>query len=220
VTIEFVVDGQGQFYFTEIKPRIVTEHPLTETRARLDLVREQIRLAAGEPLGLTQADVQLHGWAMSCRINAQDPQRNFMPSPGRLRVRFPNGPETRTDSYVYSGCIVPAVYDPLIAKVTVWAPGRAACLARLQRALHEISFHGIATNAAFLHQLAHSPQMVNGDYTTETTSSIQTPGEPVPLRDLAIAAALRYLRSSEEGQPVTPDRVDNNWHRSARGLPE
>jgi acetyl/propionyl-CoA carboxylase alpha subunit len=220
VTIEFLVDARGEFYFTEIKPRIVTDHPLTEMRTRFDLVREQIRLAAGEALGCTQDEVRLDGCAMSCRVTAQDPQQQFMPSPGRVRVRFPNGPETRVDTYVYSGCLVPGTYDPLIAKLTVWGNTRAACHARLRRALHGLSFSGITTNTSWLEQLAQHPAFVRGDYTTETTLPAQTGTDERTLRDFAIAAALSYARAQDVSHPTTPPRVTGQWHRAARELPE
>lgn len=220
ITIEFLVDARGEFYFTEIKPRIVTDHPLTEMRTRLDLVREQIRLAAGEALGYTQNDVRLDGHAMACRITAQDPQQHFMPSPGRVRVRFPNGPETRIDTYVYSGCRVPGTYDPLIAKLTVWANSRAACHARLMRALHGMSFSGIATNASWLEQFAQHPDFIHGVYSTETTAHVQSEPHALTLRDFAIAAALFYARTAETAQPFTPPRLTSQWHRAARELPE
>lgn len=117
-TVEFLVDTEGNFFFTEIKSRIQVDHALTEMITRMNLVQEQLRIAAGEPLGWTQADVRLEGWAMLCRIHAEDPWRR-LPSPGRLRrVRLPGGPEVRVDTYVYSECDVPGNYDSLIAKLT------------------------------------------------------------------------------------------------------
>ncbi len=219
MSFEFLVDPRGEFYFTEIKPRIQIEHPLTEMRARLDLVRAQILLAANEPLGLTQADAQLHGWAMACRIHAQDSEQNFLPSPGRVRVRFPNGPETRTDTYIYSGCFVPAAYDPLIAKITVWGPDRATALARLERALHESSFRGIVTNVPWLEQAVASREVSEGTYSTETDVA-KIAHSDNSLRDLAVAAALSYVHTTAISHPQIPARVVTNWHRSARTLPE
>lgn len=218
-TLEFLVDARGIFHFVEIKPRIQIEHALTEMRARLDLVREQIRLAAGEPLGMTQADVTLCGCALSCRIHAQDPQKNFMPSPGRVRVRFSHGPETRTDTYIYSGCLVPTEYDPLIAKVTVWDHDRPRAMARLQRALREITFHGIATNVGWLERALAQPDVQRGVYSTETEVE-KTPIEDTRLRDLAIAAALLYAGANGAARPVVPERLLSNWHRAARKIPE
>lgn len=219
VTLEFLADADGALYFSEIKPRIQIEHPLTEMRARLDLVREQIRLAAGEPLAMTQAEVSLQGWAIACRINAHDPQQNFLPSPGRVRVRFPNGPETRTDTYVYSGCLVPAAYDPLIAKITVWGLDRATALTRMERALREITFHDIVTNVPWLEQAVQHPDIQRGVYSTAT----HIPNEienSMALRDLAIASALLYVRANERAQPSVSERMTSEWHRAARALPE
>lgn len=220
VSIEFLIDAQGQPFFTEIKPRIQGEHPLTELRTRLDMVREQIRLAAGEPLNLRQSDVLPQGWAMLCRIQAQNPQQNFMPSPGRVRVRFSNGPETRLDTFLYSGSMVPVLYDPLVAKLTVWAKDRSACLARLERALYELSFNGISTNVTQLQQLAQQPDVQSGAYDTETTPQIRIESNPARLRDLAAAAALLYVRTMQGFTPITPERLTSNWHHAARDLPE
>lgn len=220
LTVEFLVDERGRAYFTEIKPRIATDHGLTEQRTRLDLVRAQIQLAAGEPLELGQEDVRLEGWAMACRIYAQDPQQNFMASPGRVRVRFPNGPETRMDTYVYSGCVVPQAYDSLIAKLMVWGPDRASAHARLERALSELSFKGIATNVPLLQQLVQHPTLAAGTYTTETLGLIRAEPGAAPLRELAVAAALFYARANDMTRAVTPDRLASNWHRAARVLPD
>ncbi len=220
VTIEFLIDARGAFYFTEIKPRITTDHPLTEMRTRLDLVREQIRVAAGEPLSFAQRAVRLDGCAMLCRLTAQDPQQNFMPSPGRVRVRFPNGPETRMDTYVYTGCVAPETYDALIAKLTVWDATRAACYARLLRALHGLSFGGIVTNASWIEKFAQQPDFARGAYSTASAPTPPRETDALTLRDFAVAAALLYARAQTTAQPTIPPRVMSQWHRAARALPE
>lgn len=220
VTVEFLVDDQGRIFFTEIKPRIQVEHPLTELRTRLDLVREQIQLAAGELLGMRQQDVTLQGCSMLCGIQAQNPQQNFMPSPGRVRVRFSNGPETRLDTFLYSGAMVPAAYDSLIAKLSVWAADRQSCLARLDRALHELSFNGIVTNVTQLQQLLTQSDVRRGVYDTATRSQVRSESDPTRLRDLAVAVALLYARTGQGPTPETPERLTSNWHRAARTLPE
>ncbi len=220
VTIEFLMDAAGNFYFTEIKARITTDHPLTEMRTRLDLARAQIRLAAGEPLGFDQNDVHLAGHAMLCRLTAQDPQQNFMPSPGRVRVRFPNGLETRLDTYVYTGCVVPDRYDALIAKLTVWDHTRAACRARFLRALHGLSFSGIATNASWTEKLAQHLAFARGDYSTESALTPPRGTDEQTLRDFAVAVALLYARAQETALPTISPRVQSRWHRAARELPE
>lgn len=219
-TVEFLVDGDGRFYFTEIKARISLEHPLTEMLSRVDLVQEQLRVAAGLPLSVRQEDVSLRGWAMQCRVRAEDPSRNLMPTPGRLRrVRLPSGPEVRVDTYVYSGYDVPPEYDPLLAKLVVWGPDREACLARMQRALREYRLIGIPTNLPLLERLMAQPEIEQGRYHT---------GYPVQLfqfddsdgrrRDLAVAAAILYVRRTQTFHPTTPERLRSGWHRDSRAL--
>ncbi len=221
-TVEFLVDRDGNYYFTEIKARIQTEHPITELRTRLDLVREQIRIAAGEPLSVTQDDIQLNGWAMLCRINAEDPQNRFMPSPGRLeRVRLPGGPNVRVDTYVDSGSEVPGTYDPLIAKLSVWGSDRETCLRRLQRALSEFLIDGTPTNLSYLMRIVHAPAFIRGEYSTNAPTKLMREDTPkATLRDLAAIAAVLYLRRSLVSQPITPTRVQSGWHRDSRRLPQ
>ncbi len=222
-TVEFLVDRDGRFYFTEIKARIQMEHPLTEVISRLDLVREQIRIAAGEPLGFEQQDISLQGWGMECHIRAEDPGRDLMPSPGRLRrVRLPGGPDVRVDTFAYSGCDVPPDYDPLIAKLITWGPDRAACLEKMQRALDEFKLVGTATNIPLLQRVIHDPDVERGEYTTDFMSRPFTDRAEPPerLRDLAVIAAVVYARSSQVFTPVTPERLKTGWHRSVRRLPD
>ncbi|MCA9973593.1 MAG: ATP-grasp domain-containing protein, partial [Anaerolineales bacterium] len=167
-TVEFLVDEAGQCYFTEIKARIQVEHTLTEMVTRIDLVQAQIELAAGAPLAWTQAAVQPRGWAMMCRIKAEDPERGYLPSPGGVdHLRLPGGPEIRVDTYVYCGSEVPAAYDPLIATVCVWGAERASCLARLRRALEDFKLVGLPTNLPLLQQVLRTAGFVDGRYTTE-----------------------------------------------------
>ncbi len=222
-TIEFMGDLEGHFHFTEIKPRIQIEHTVTEMISSVDLVREQIRLAAGETLSFTQADVQLHGHAISCRITAQDPWRHYMPSPGIVRrVRVPTGLGVRVDTYAYSGCTVPAQYDPIIAKVITWGHDRAECVRRLQRALGEIELIGVATTLPIQQLIAQHPEFLQADYHTESLRR-DLPEDALPedhARELAIAAAIAFVRRNLAGQPSLPDRLQSGWHRSSRRLPD
>ncbi len=222
-TVEFLVDEAGAFYFTEIKARIQIEHPATEMVARMDLVREQIRLAAGEALGLTQADVHLHGHAILCRINAEDPAQRFLPTPGRLRrVRLPGGPEVRVDTFAYSGCEVPAEYDPIVAKVAVWHSTRAACVLRLRRALEDFTLIGTPTNLPLHQRLVADPEFEQGTYTTELLGRSRLAEAPPPadhLRDLAVAAAVAFVRRYQRLSPETPERLRSGWHQASRTLP-
>jgi acetyl-CoA carboxylase biotin carboxylase subunit len=222
-TIEFMGDLDGHFFFTEIKPRIQIEHTVTEMISRVDLVREQIRLAAGEALLLKQADVQLTGHAISCRITAQDPWRHYMPSPGRLRrVRLPTGHGVRVDTYAYSGCTVPAQYDPIVAKIITWGQDRFESVRRLQRALDEIELIGVATTLPIQQLIVRHPEFLEAAYHTESLRR-DLPEDALPeehARDLAIAAAIAYARRNLAGQPSMPDRLQSGWHRMSRRLPE
>lgn len=221
-TVEFLVDEEGNFYFTEIKARLQVEHPLTEMASRVDLVQEQIRIAAGEPLSLRQEDVMPVGWAMMSRISAEDPWNRFLPSPGQLRrVRLPGGPEVRVDTYVYCECEVPGEYDPLIAKLTVWAPERKRCLQRMRRALEDFILIGTATNIPQLRRILHANKFVEGDYSTafSTRTFAGESGPDKHLRDLAVAAAVLYARRNQTFYPVTPERTKKGWHRDSRRLP-
>jgi acetyl/propionyl-CoA carboxylase alpha subunit len=222
-TVEFMGGADGHFGFTEIKPRIQIEHAVTEMISSVDLVREQIRLAAGEALSFTQSAVQLRGHAISCRITAQDPWRHYMPSPGTLRrVRLPTGHGVRVDTYAYSGCEVPAQYDPIIAKVITWGQDRAESVRRLQRALNEIALIGVATTLPIQQLIAHHPEFLQAEYHTESLRR-DLPEDTLPeeyARDLAIAAAIAYARRNLAGQPSVPDRLQSGWHRTSRRLPE
>lgn len=222
-TVEFLVDGEGQFYFSEIKARIQIEHTLTEMTTRIDLVREQIRLEAGEPLGYEQSDVLPRGWAMTCRVRAEDPARRYMPSPGHLRrVRLPGGPEVRVDTYLYCDSEVPSFYDPLIAKATVWAADRPACIDRMRRALEDLAIIGAPTNVPLLTAVLRSSAFVTGQYDTDF---LRHPPETKPAtdigqlrRDMAAAAAVLFARRHESFVPQQPERWATGWHRTSRQL--
>lgn len=220
-TVEFLVDRNGRFYFSEIKGRIQVDHPLTEMRSGIDLVREQIRLAAGEPLGMTQEDVHLRGWALLCRLNAEDPWQQFLPSPGQLlRMRVPTGAHIRVDTYAYSGCHVPTAYDSLFAKLSVWAPDRATAVARLRRALADFALAGIPTNMPLMQQLTEEPSFVNGRYHAGSLSepAIVDSPETDDLLALAVAAAIRYVQRHQTLNPTVPERMLSGWHRDSRRL--
>ncbi|MEW5985331.1 MAG: biotin carboxylase N-terminal domain-containing protein [Chloroflexota bacterium] len=222
-TVEFLVDGSGQFYFTEFKARIQVEHPLTEMVAQVDLVREQLRLAAGEPLTLEQAGVQLKGWGVLAHVNAEDPWQRFLPGPGRLqRVRLPGGPGVRVDSYVYSGCDVPAAYDPLVAKLVAWAADRPQTVERLRRALAETVLVGTPVNLSLLRRILGTPEVAAGTYTTEFLAR-PLPDEEQPesyWRDLAVTAAVLYVRRNQAFHPAVPERTLSGWHQDSRRLPQ
>lgn len=169
-TYEFLVDGTGGFYFIEVNCRIQVEHPVTEMVTGLDLVREQILVAAGKPLSVRQRDVVRRGAAIECRVNAEDPDRGFAPAPGVLaHFTVPGGPFTRIDAYGRAGLAVPPYYDSLLAKAVVWAPDREQAIERMLRVLAEftITGPGVATTIAFLRQVVGHPVFRAGGHTTD-----------------------------------------------------
>ena len=164
-TVEFLVDRQEQFYFIEMNTRIQVEHPVTEMVTGIDLVREQIRIASGEPLGYRQNAVRFTGHAIECRINAEDPE-HFVPSPGRVTTWIPpGGPGTRVDSHLMAGYTVPPHYDSLIAKIIVHANNRAEAIARMHRALSETVIEGVKTTIPYHLKLLADPAFVAGEST-------------------------------------------------------
>jgi acetyl-CoA carboxylase biotin carboxylase subunit len=163
-TLEFLYQD-GQFAFIEMNTRLQVEHPVTEMVSNIDLVREQIRIAAGEPLGYTQEDVQFYGHAIECRVNAEDPE-TFMPTPGRVQAfHTPGGLGVRVDSALYAGYVVPPYYDSLVAKLIVHAPTRPEAIARLRRALDEFAVLGIKTTLPLHQRIIEQPEFIAGDYT-------------------------------------------------------
>jgi acetyl-CoA carboxylase biotin carboxylase subunit len=166
-TLEFLLDGEGNFYFIEINCRIQVEHPVTEMLTGIDLVATQIRIAAGEPLGFSQADVAIRGHAIEFRINAEDPERDFRPSAGVVeRYLAPGGPGIRMDSHLYPGYEVPPYYDSLLGKLIVWGATREAAIARAAVALDELVVDGVTTNVAIHRALLASEVFLDGKMTT------------------------------------------------------
>jgi len=142
-TVEFLLDAEENFYFMEVNARLQVEHPVTEMVTGLDLVEQQIRLAAGDRLGFTQRDVEIRGSAIECRMNAEDPERDFLPTPGRLtRFAMPGGPFVRVDTHMSADRSIPVEYDSLLAKVAAWGPDRRTAVARMRRALREVTIDG------------------------------------------------------------------------------
>lgn len=166
-TIEFVVDQEGNYYFIEMNTRIQVEHPVTEMVTGVDLVREQIKIAAGMKLSLTQDDVQLKGHAIECRINAENPQNNFMPSPGKIDfLHFPGGNGVRVESAIYDGYEVSPFYDSMIAKVIVHGENRLEAIRKMRCALEEMIVGGISTNRNFQYIILFHPEFIKGKYDT------------------------------------------------------
>ena len=163
-TLEFLYQD-GKFAFIEMNTRLQVEHPITEAICGLDLVREQIRIAAGHALGYTQSDIKFHGHAIECRINAEDPE-TFLPTPGKVEAfHAPGGLGVRVDSALYAGCKVPPYYDSLVAKLVVYAPTRLEAIARLRRSLEEFAVVGISTTVPLHQRIVAEPDFIAGDYT-------------------------------------------------------
>lgn len=169
-TVEFLLTETGEFYFMEMNTRIQVEHGVTELVTGIDLVREQLRIASGLPLSTTE--VTLSGHAIECRINGENPQQNFMPSPGKVEfLHFPTGTGVRIDSALYTGYEIPPYYDSLVAKILVHAPTRLEAIRRMRRALEEFMLEGFYTNSALSHQILFHPVFVRGKYNTSFLES-------------------------------------------------
>jgi acetyl-CoA carboxylase biotin carboxylase subunit len=167
-TIEFLLDEDGSFYFMEMNTRIQVEHPVTEMVTSFDLVKEQIRVASGEKLSWKGDGTKLRGHAIECRINAEDPYKNFQPSPGTITAYHPpGGPGVRVDSHVYAGYQVPPFYDSLLAKVIVHGNDRAEALTRMKNALSTFVLEGVTTTIPFLIRVLSHPDFVSGKVDTK-----------------------------------------------------
>jgi acetyl-CoA carboxylase, biotin carboxylase subunit len=180
-TMEFLLDDAGNLSFMEMNARIQVEHPVSEMITGVDLIQEQIRVAAGEPLSVSQSDVKLQGHAIECRVNAEDPDRDFAPAAGRLDVYVaPGGPWTRVDSHCYPGWMIAPFYDSLIAKLIVWAPTRLEAIDRMDRALGEfqIEGRGVKTTIPFHRRVLANEQFRSGDVSTDFVEHFLS-GEPV-----------------------------------------
>lgn len=172
-TVEFLLDQSGEFYFMEMNTRIQVEHPVTEMITGLDLIAEQIRIAQGERLSITQEQVELRGHAIECRINAEDPDHNFRPHPGRISGYLPpSGPGVRMDSHVYTDYEIPAYYDSLIGKLIVWGHDRPAAIRRMRRALRECAVTGLPTTISFHQRILETPEFQQGDIYTNFVEQV------------------------------------------------
>ncbi len=230
-TVEFLVDDQKHFYFLEMNTRLQVEHPVTEFVTGLDLVHLQMHIANGEKLPLKQGDISIRGHAIECRVYAEDPDNNFMPSPGKItRLLQPSGPGIRRDSGVYEGFEVPVDYDPLLAKVIGYAPSRSECIGRLQRALQEYFVGGIKTNLGLFRRILREPDFIAGKIDTGFLDRLLNgDGKTAELRTIrdgdagiaAIAAALFAFTEPETANGTGANgaasaRHDAAWKRTAR----
>jgi acetyl-CoA carboxylase biotin carboxylase subunit len=211
-TVEFLADQDCNFYFLEMNTRLQVEHPVTELVTGLDLVRLQVDIAAGARLPFKQEDVTWRGSAIECRVYAEDPYNNFLPYPGKLtRLTRPLGPGIRLDGCVYDGWTVPMEYDPLLAKLAVWAADRQQATDRTIRALREYDVGGIRTNISFFRQILEDPEFRAGNLHTGFIEEFfaRTPARPEPADFQAVAALAAALYAS----------VPANGHRAANSKP-
>ncbi|MFQ5927459.1 MAG: acetyl/propionyl/methylcrotonyl-CoA carboxylase subunit alpha [Terriglobia bacterium] len=211
------------FYFLEMNTRLQVEHPVTELVTGLDLVKWQLRIAAGEPLGFGQPEVGWRGAAIECRVYAEDPENNFFPSPGTItRLERPSGPGVRLDGYVYEGWEVPVHYDPLLAKLICWGSERDEAIARLRRALEEYFIGGVRTNLAFFRRLVEQPEFLAGELDTELLDRMlreRPTGEAAePLREVAAAAAAlaELAQATRNGARQATPPATSRWKLEGR----
>ena len=166
-TVEFLVDDDKKFYFMEMNTRIQVEHPITEMRTGIDIVKQQIKIAGGEQLKLKQKDVEFRGHSIECRINAENPSKNFMPCPGKITgLNFPGGKGIRIDSAIYEGYTIPPNYDSMIAKIIAFGDTRNEAISKMKRALEEIVIEGVDTNIDFLFQIIKNQDFIRGKFDT------------------------------------------------------
>ena len=172
-TIEFLLDKHGDFYFMEMNTRIQVEHPITEMRTGIDIVKEQIKIAAGEKLKIKQKDIEFRGSSIECRINAENPSKKFRPSPGTITgINLPGGNGVRVDTAIYAGYTVPANYDSMIAKIIVHGQTRGEAISKMKRALEELVVEGIDTNRDFLYSIITHPDFIRGNFDTSFIEKI------------------------------------------------
>jgi acetyl-CoA carboxylase biotin carboxylase subunit len=218
-TVEFLVDRHGAFYFLEMNTRLQVEHPVTELVTGRDLVKEQLRIAAGEKLGFGQDDVAWRGWAIECRINAEDPFEGFVPSPGRIAgLRVPGGPGVRDDSGIYAGAVVPRFYDTLMAKLVVWGPDRDTAIARMRRALGEYRITGVRSTIPVLERILADPEFAAGRLHTGFMERLlaAAPAGSAHRREALVAAALAAYDAAGRRAPVAPGPTRSAWTQAGR----
>jgi acetyl-CoA carboxylase biotin carboxylase subunit len=225
-TVEFLVDAKRNFYFLEMNTRLQVEHPVTEWVTGIDLVAWQIHVAQGGVLPMLKP-IAPRGHSIEVRIYAEDPATNFMPCPGTISyVRVPSGPGVRDDSAVYAGYRVPNFYDPMISKLSVWAPTRMEAILKMRRALDEYVIAGITTNLRYLKQIVMHPEFVKGDYDTgflgRSHPELQGDESPALTRISMIAAAMRAHQRAEKQQATVAagqksgSAVHSSWRTAAR----
>lgn len=216
-TIEFLVDKDKNFYFLEMNTRLQVEHPITEMVSGVDIVKEQIRIARGRELSYKQEDIKINGHAIECRVNAEDPHNNFMPSTGTISTMLvPNGPGIRIDSGVFPGFAISPYYDPMISKLIAWGDTRAAAILRMRRALQEYRIVGVRTNIPFHQMLLNSHRFMAGVFDTRFIEERFSIHEEINEADQEIAAIMSTLVAHHNQQVASQfvmknKRDTSNW---------
>jgi acetyl-CoA carboxylase biotin carboxylase subunit len=220
-TLEFLADQAGNFYFLEMNTRLQVEHPVTEWVTGLDLVHWQIRIAAGERLTIQQSDVRWKGSAVECRVYAEDPENNYFPSPGEItHYAEPSGPGVRVDGGAYTGWTVPIEYDPLLAKLTVWAHDRDTAIARMRRALSEYRVLGITTNLGLFDALMSDERFIAGELHTGFLDEFRLRSRHAPVeQEQVLASVLAAASMQPESLAVPSDGIavrESIWRSTGR----
>ena len=220
-TVEFMVDRERNYYFLEMNTRLQVEHPVTEMVTGIDLVKSQIEIAAGFPLSFEQKDIDPRGFSMQCRIYAEDPDNDFMPSPGKIiHLQTPSGGlGIRYDNGVYEGYEVPLDYDPLLSKLVTWGNTREEAIHRMLRALSEYQIYGIKTTIPFFKRILLHPRFFAGDYNTHFIASLEKEqdGKEPEEKDVAlIAAGIINYTEQKRGFSPSPQRKKSNWKFQGR----
>ncbi|MFH2055162.1 MAG: acetyl-CoA carboxylase biotin carboxylase subunit [bacterium] len=222
-TVEFLVDQKKNFYFLEVNTRLQVEHPVTELVTGIDLVREQINLAAGKPLSFAQDDIKISGHAIECRICAEDPESDFMPSTGELvSYREPSGPGVRVDSGVRQGSAVTPYYDPLVAKLITYGADREEAIKRMLSALSEYGICGVTTTIGFHDSVLRLDSFLKGELSTAFIPEhfpdgfVNAPLTGDDSRAVAVAAALFHFHESRRLRQIKPDKSGSHWLTQAR----
>ena len=218
-TVEFLLDESKEFFFLEVNKRLQVEHLVTEMTTGIDIVEEQLEIASTSTLNLSQNEVKVNGWAINCRINAEDPRRNFAPSPGTVSEYYaPTGPGIRVDSALFSGCVVPEYYDSMVAKLAAWGRNRMEAIHRMRGALEEIEIIGVPTTVPLHRELMHDDRFIEGDFNTTYLNEI-LPRLTISLLNLekfaAVVAAANKLRNPTSIVTSRPDRPAR-WRMAAR----
>jgi acetyl-CoA carboxylase biotin carboxylase subunit len=219
-TVEFLVNKSGQFYFLEVNKRLQVEHLVTELTTGIDIVEEQLRIASGSSLSISQNEVHVNGWAIDCRINAEDPRRDFLPSPGTvIHYHAPAGPGVRVDSALYSGYSIPEYYDSLVAKLATWGRNRSEAIERMRVALDEIQIVGIPTTIPLHQTLIRDVRFNRGEFDTTYLSEIvpSMNSNIMNLEKLAAAtAAATKMKSASQFATTSGPVTISPWRLAAR----